>query len=143
MHTLFDTSVPVPALVDQLERHDAAFAAFRRFTDREHTGFCSAHALAECYATLTALPIPRRISPANARTLIQETICHRLTVVGLAPSDYASVIEEVAALGLSSGAIYDALHARCATNEGVEQILTYNLSDFERFGLRNIAVIAP
>ena len=143
MRTLFDTSVLVPALVDQLERHDAAFAAFRRYTGGEHAGFCATHALAECYATLTALPIPRRISPESARTLIQETVCGRLTVVALTPSDYTSVIAEVAALGLSSGAVYDALHARCATNEGVEQILTYNFSDFERFGLGSIAVIAP
>ena len=45
--------------------------------------------------------------------------------------------------GLSSGAIYDALHAHCARKERVDQILTYNLADFERFELDGISIAAP
>ena len=33
--------------------------------------------------------------------------------------------------------------AQCARKEGVDQILTYNLSDFERFDLDDILVAAP
>lgn len=143
MRTLFDTSVLVAALVDQLGSHEAAFAAFRHYTDAGHRGFCSTHALAECYATLTALPIRPRIPPEHARLLIEETVCGRLTVVALAPDDYTAVLAQAAALGLASGAVYDALQARCAVKERVEQILTYNLADFERFRLDDIAVSAP
>lgn len=143
MRTLFDTSVLVPALVDQLGNHEAAFRAFVRFTSGEHSGCCSTHAVAECYATLTALPVATRISPDEARILIEETVLARLTALAIAPDDYRDVLREVAGAGLRSGAIYDALHARCARKDGVDQILTYNLSDFARFDLGGIAIEAP
>ena len=63
MRTLFDTSVLIPAVVDQLGNHEAAFDAFRQHGDGERRGCCSTHALAECYATLTALPLPSRVLP--------------------------------------------------------------------------------
>ena len=143
MHTLFDTSVLVTALVDQLGNHEAAFRALRRYTSRDHSGCCSTHTIAECYATLTALPVATRISPDEARLLIEDSVFGRLTVVPLDPADYHGVLRQVAALGLASGAVYDALHAQCARKEGVDQILTYNLSDFARFDLPGILVAAP
>ena len=143
MRTLFDTSVLVPALVDQLGNHEAAFRAFDQFTSGDHSGCCSTHALAECYATLTALPVAQRISPEEARTLIEEAVLARLAVVTISPDDYRDVLGEVAGLGLRSGAVYDALHASCARKEQVDQILTYNLSDFARFDLGGIEVAAP
>ena len=143
MRTLFDTSVLVATLVDQLANHEAAFGAFVRYTSDGHVGYCSAHTLAEAYATLTALPIAKRISPEEARVLVEETLIGRLTVVPLALNDYQSVLRQVAALGLSSGAIYDALHAHCALKEGVDQILTYNFSDFTRFPLQGVTLALP
>ena len=142
VRTLFDTSVLVAALVDQLGSHEAAFRALQRYTSGENDGLCSTHALAECYATMTALPVARRVSPEEARLLIEDTV-ERLAVVSLAANDYLAVLGDVAALGLSSGAIYDALHAHCARKERVDQILTYNLVDFERFELDGIPVAAP
>lgn len=143
MRTLFDTSVVVAALVDQLGTHQAAFREFRRHSSGENAGFCSTHALAEIYATLTALPLQRRISPDDARRLLEETVLARLAVVPLGSADYRAVLRQVADQGLGSGAIYDALHAHCARKEGVDQILTYNLHDFERFDLEGILVAAP
>ena len=143
MRTLFDTSVLVPALVDQLGNHEAAFDAFQRGSNGENEGFCSTHALAECYATLTALPLQTRVLPDQARTLVNESIAGRLVVVELTTDDYRSVLHQVAQLGLASGAVYDALHARCAAKMNVDQILTYNVADFERFQLEDIVVAAP
>lgn len=143
MRTLFDTSVVVAALVDQLGVHEAAFREFRRCSQGENTGCCSTHALAEIYATLTALPLQRRISPGEARRLIEETVLGRLAVTPLDSADYRAVLRQVANQGLASGAISDALHAHCARKEGVDQILTYNLSDFDRFDLEGILVAAP
>ncbi|MDE0453590.1 MAG: PIN domain-containing protein [Gammaproteobacteria bacterium] len=143
MRTLFDTSVVVAALVDQLGTHEAAFREFRRHSSGGNAGFCSTHALAEIYATLTALPLQRRISPDEARRLLEETVLARLAVVPLGSADYRAVLRQVADQGLGSGAIYDALHAHCARKEGVDQILTYNLQDFERFDLEGILVAAP
>ncbi len=143
MRTLFDTSVVVAALVDQLGTHEAAFREFRRYSHGENAGCCSTHALAETYATLTALPLQRRISPDEARRLIEDTVIGRLTVVSLDFADYRAVLRQVADRGLSGGAIYDALHIRCARRERVDRILTYNLADFERFDLDGILVASP
>lgn len=143
MRTLFDTSVLVTAVVDQLGNHDAAFGALHRYTRGQHQGFCSTHALAECYATLTALPLPRRVLPDEARVLVQASLAERLTVIELTFDDYQRVLQHVARLGLASGSIYDALHARCAQKAATDRILTYNVSDFERFQLSGIAVMAP
>lgn len=143
MRTLFDTSVIVAALVDQLGSHQSAFYAFRQFTEGKNTGLCATHALAECYATLTALPLARRIAPDQARLLIDDAVLGRLSVIPLNASDYRAVLREVAILGLSSGAIYDALHVRCARKQGVDQILTYNLADFERFDLDEALLATP
>ena len=119
------------------------FREFRRYSHGENTGCCSTHALAETYATLTVLPLQRRISPDEARRLIEDTVIGRLTVVSLDFADYRAVLRQVADRGLSSGAIYDALHIHCARRERVDRILTYNLADFERFDLDGILVASP
>ena len=143
MRTLFDTSVLVPALTDQLGNHEAALDALHRYTHGDREGYCSAHALAECYATLTALPLPTRIVPEEARLLVEEDIVGTLVVIELSSDDYQSVLQRVANLGLASGSIYDALHMQCAQKAGADQILTYNLSHFERFPLSGITVAVP
>ena len=143
MRTLFDTSVLVPAVTDQLGNHEAALDALSRYTQGAHEGYCSAHALAECYATLTALPLPTRIVPEEARMLVEEDVAEKLAVVELAADDYRSVLRRVADLGLASGSIYDALHMYCARKVGADQVLTYNVRHFERFQLPGVVVTTP
>ena len=143
MRTLFDTSVLVPAVVDQLGNHRAAFDALHRHTDGGERGYCSTHALAECYATLTALPLPKRVLPEEARSLVEESLRGRLSAVEMVVDDYLEVLRDVARLGLTSGAVYDALHVRCARKAAVDRILTYDVTHFERFDLAGIDVMAP
>jgi len=143
VRVFFDTSVLVPAVVDQLANHEAALEALLGHTAPPHRGFCSTHALAECYATLTALPLPRRILPNEARLLIDESILARVTAVPLTADDYSVALRRVTDAGLGSGAVYDALHVCCAERMSIDRILTYNLGDFERCRPRGIVVTAP
>ena len=143
MRVLFDTSVLVPAVVDQLPNHEAALDALLSYTDAEHAGYCSTHALAECYATLTALPLQRRVLPAEARQLVEESLLGRLTAVPLTRDDYLDAVRRVSHAGLASGVICDALHVRCAERIPVDRVLTCNLADFERLRPAGIAVMAP
>ena len=143
MRTLFDTSVLVSALVDQLVNHEAAFDALDRYAHGEHQGYCSAHALAECYATLTALPLRTRIVPGEAIMLVEDNILEKLSVMDVSVDDYRNVLRRVANLGLTSGAIYDALHMDCARRLAADQILTYNVSHFDRFQVPGIAIREP
>jgi|LakMenEpi03Aug12_release.lakeMendotaPanAssembly.Ray.scaffolds.fasta_scaffold271133_3 predicted nucleic acid-binding protein len=146
MKVLFDTSALVTAVVDQLSNHEAALACYRKFVHPRRggaTAMCSTHAIAECYATLTALPLGRRIQPAEALRLIEENFVRHLEVVPLSVADYKAAVSRVAALGLRSGAVYDALHARCAEQRGCDRIITYNTADFERLKPPGIEISTP
>lgn len=147
MKVLFDTSALVTAVVDQLPNHEAALACYRRFVHPRRgggsTAICSTHALAECYATLTALPLGRRIQPTEAMRLIEENFLRHIEVVPLSVSDYRAALARVTALDLRSGAIYDALHARCAEQRGCDRIVTYNTADFERLKPPGIEITTP
>ena len=143
MRVFFDTSVLVPAVVDQLANHEAARDAFQIYTAPPNRGFCTTHALADCYATLTDLRLPRRIQPNEARLLIEESILGRLTAVALTADDYSAALRRVADAGLGSGAVYDALHVCCAERMSADRILTYDLADFERCRPRGIVVTTP
>ena len=103
MRVFFDTSVLVPALADQLANHEAALDALLRHTEGSHQGYCSTHALAECYATWTALPLPRRILPNEARRLIEESVLGRLAAVPLTPGDYANALRRTSDHGRRVG----------------------------------------
>ena len=143
MRVLFDTSVLVPAVVDQLANHDAALDALLSYTSGDHGGYCSTHTLAECYATLTALPLRRRVLPAEARQLVEESILERVTAVSLTRDDYVDAVRRVSQGGFASGVVYDALHVCCAERIPVDRILTCNVADFERLRPAGIVVVSP
>lgn len=143
MKVLFDTSVLVSAVVDQLPRHAQALACFVHYTSGEHRGFCTTHALAEAFATLTALPLPRRISPADARRLIEANFTTRLTLLPLGATDYTRALERVANLGLTSGIIYDALHLLAAEGNACQRLCTYNLAHFTRLQSATVTLAPP
>lgn len=146
MKAFFDTSALVTAIVDQLPNHATALACYRRFAQPRRGGtkaVCSTHALAEVYATLTALPLSRRIQPAEATRLIEENFLAHLDAMPLSAADYKAALTRVTTLGMRSGAIYDALHVRCAERAGCDRIITYNVADFERLAPTGIEVTTP
>ena len=133
MRVLLDTSVLVPALVPALPQHEKA-APHLESALREETGLIlSAHALAECYASLTALPISPQVTPGQARRLIEENVARAAEeIVELGPTDYLSALRRMTDLGLESGAVYDALHVACAEKASAEELRTFNRWDFRR-----------
>lgn len=143
MTVFFDTSVLIPAVVDQLSNHPASLQTFVTYTSGEHTGVTSTHALAECYAVLTRLPIPKRISTAEAQILIKESIAGRLKVASLGPQEYTAAIARVSRHGLAGGIVYDAVHAAVAGKAGCERIYTYNVEHYRLVCDDGIVVSAP
>ena len=134
MSVLFDTSVLVTAVVDTLPNHSAAHAYFQAYSEHRSEAFCSTHTLAECYATLTALPLPVRIQTGQAAFIIQESFLKRLSIVELTVQDYREAMRRVTERGLVSGAIYDALHLQAALKAGCRSLATYNLNHFQQLG---------
>ena len=143
MKAFLDASVLVPVVTDQLACHAAAFTCFTSLMRSEGAVICtSCHALAECYATLTALPLRRRISGPEALRLIEVNFSQRLKVISLTQSDYQKALRMVAGLGRISGQIYDALHLTAAKKEACERLYTYNHRHFT--GLDpSIQVVCP
>ena len=143
MKTFFDTSVLVAAMVDQLAQHERAFSYFSKALEDGRECVCSTHALAECYATFTALPLARRVQPEEALALIETNVLERLTVIDLEVSDYREALKRVAGLGLRSGVVYDALHLGCAERAVCEQLATFNAKDFERLKPSGLRIVVP
>ena len=92
----------------------------------------STHALAETFSTLTSLPLIPRIPPAKAVRLIRESILSVVELVTLDDDDYQAVLNRVAELGLTSGAVYDALHVCAAEKVNADELVTFNGRDFQR-----------
>lgn len=143
MKVFFDTSVLVAAVVDQLAQHGRAFSYFSAMLEDGHFCTCSTHVLAECYATLTALPLPRRVQPEEARLLIETNFVGKLTILDLGMEDYRDALLRVAGLGLRSGVVYDALHLECAEKAGYERLVTFNAKDFERLKPKGLKILVP
>lgn len=128
---LLDTSVLVRGLVEGMPDHRQA----RSYLDKARYGVAqvaiSAHALAELYTTITALPTRPRHRPEDAKALI-EGVARHLRIVDLDTADYNAAIDRTVELDLSSGAIYDALHVRAAEKTGAAELVTFDSSDFGR-----------
>jgi len=107
----FDTSVLVPAFLDEHIHHEASLAALLNANKKK--AFCAAHSLAELYSTLTRLPASHRVSGEQAMLFLSD-IAKRLTFIALEAEEYWSAITAAADTGIVGGMTYDALLARCA-----------------------------
>ena len=143
MKVLFDTSVLVAALVTELKNHEAALDCLIQYTTSPNEGVCTNHTLAECYATLSVLPLKRRIQPIEAATLITQSLSNRLSLIETGSNLYLEAIERVSRLGMVSGIVYDALHLMTAESVGCERLYTYNLRHFQALNPTEISISAP
>lgn len=126
-----------------MPNHESALSALSEYANPPHVASCSTHCLAECYAVLTAIPLARRITPAEAERLITESVAGRLSVYELTEADYLEATSLVARSGLVSGAVYDAIHVVAAIRAGSDRIITYNARHFRRMTPDHIAVATP
>ncbi len=92
----------------------------------------AAHTLAELYAVLTRLPVHPRIPPSLAMQLIRTNILAICKVVTLSEDDYIALLDHLASVGITGGAVYDAVLLHTAQKANVDQIVTLNESDFRR-----------
>ncbi len=133
MKVLFDTSVVVAAIVPVHPRHLGCVSWLERVNTGEIQGVISMRSYAECFSTLTNLPLRPRISPTQAQRLITETLSS-FEAIALTIKDYQAAIAQMVASGRSGGGVYDALIAQVALKAEVEVLLTLNPKDFTRLG---------
>lgn len=129
-----DTSLAVPLLV---QTHDAHAAVVRWWDGREIA--LSGHALAETYSVLTRLPGDLRVAPADAA----ELLTRRFTEPLLLGSERSSRLPQLlAGLDIAGGAVYDALIALAALENGAA-LATRDLRakpTYERVGVQVLVV---
>lgn len=131
MLVAFDTSVVVAALRETHPHHLRAEPWLAKAMTGNVRGLLPAQVMAETYSTLTAAP-GVRIRPKAARSLIERLLEH----MEYAPASLAAqrrALETCTRLGLTSGAIFDAVIMATAAEAGAGAIVTFNGVDFERF----------
>lgn len=132
MKILLDTSVLVAALVEPHPQHSRALPWLKKAKAEAFELVVSSHTIAELYAVLTTLPVSPRITPGLAWRLIHESVEPSASVVSLTSTDYLTTIKRMSDIGLSGGAVYDALIVKAAQKSEAERILTFNVRDFKR-----------
>jgi toxin FitB len=106
-----DTSVAVPLL---LRNHTAHREVVRWWNDREVV--LSGHAAVETYALLTRLPGSSRLSPSDAGRLLAA----RFGPTALLSAETSARLPQLlGALGVAGPAVYDAIVALAAVENGV------------------------
>ena len=132
---LFDTSVLVAAIFEKHPKHDKAFQWLKNAVEGKIALYISSHTLAELFSVITGMPASPKISPAQAKTLIDKNL-HSAKVIDIAARDYRAVISLMIELNLSGVIIYDALSFYSAKKAEVDYIVTFNEKDFRRFEVR-------
>ncbi len=129
---MFDTSVLVAGQVPTHVDYESA----REWLDAARKGsfkmLLAAHSMAECYSTLTRMPIRPRIRPAAVNEMFESNILPFAAVQTLVPDDYVAVIRQLAEDGLVGGIVYDALGVKAAQLAQADRLLTFNLKHFRR-----------
>ena len=131
MKFFFDTSVLVPAVLEDHEHHERSLAVISKA--RPQSSCCAAHSLAELYATLTRYPGKQRLSPDQALMAL-EGMEERLAIVALDVREYRTAIRKLALNGITGGTLYDGLIAACALKAKADVFYTWNIDDFRRLG---------
>jgi predicted nucleic acid-binding protein len=107
-----DTSVAIPLLVATHREHVAVV----RWCDGRDVAL-SGHTVAETYSVLTRLPGDLRVLPQDAARLLRARFSALLV---LSRKAAAKLPETLSALGISGGAVYDALVALAAAEHGAQ-----------------------
>lgn len=129
-----DTSVLVAAFASWHPGHEAALAAL------DSDVVAAEHSLLETFSVLTRLPPPHRIAADIAASWLQERLQGR--AVRPKATSVITLPETAASLGISGGAIYDALIGLTARDADAP-LLTRDLRavrTYELLGVRSVVV---
>src|SRR5581483_8430630 len=130
-----DTSVAVPLLVQTHRAHTEV----SRWWDSREVALCG-HALAETYSVLTRLPGDLRLEPADAARLISERFTDPLLLGRRSSRRLPAILAE---LDIAGGAVYDALVALAAVENGATLATRDNRArtTYERVGANVVLAI--
>ena len=126
MSVLLDTSV-VLASLDADEPHHAP--CDRLVAAGSHTLYV--HALAEAFSVLTGGRAGRRLRPAVAVALLEESVLPYVQIVTLSGKETMAALADCEGRGVRGGAVYDFLHIAAARKAGVKRVVTLDVGHFQ------------
>jgi predicted nucleic acid-binding protein len=139
-----DTTVLVAGLIDLTPTGEGGAA--HRVMDavaagRVPRGQTAWHCCLEFYSVATRLPEEYRLTPADARVLLEEEILARLEVVALPPERRLPFLEECGGNGVTGGRVYDVHIAWTALAAGARVIVTENRRHFGPVACHGVQVL--
>ncbi len=66
--------------------------------------------------------------------LVVDTVHQHLSTISLSSDEYLAALKSASALGITGGAVYDAMLAQCALKAGAEIIYTWNIKHYAQCG---------
>ena len=105
-----DSSVVIAAFASWSEKHEAAIEALEDVRD------LVAHVELEAYSVLTRLPEPLRAAPGLVAEYLREDFSGARMI--LAEAERGALVQRLADLSISGGAVYDASVAATADRHG-------------------------
>jgi predicted nucleic acid-binding protein len=131
MPVFFDTSFLLAALIDFGPQSIPAQRVMDAIADKKIKSAATAwHCCLEFYAVSTRLPPEFRLSPEDARQLIEEEILARFEVHQLQDSDWRAFFHSAGSERIAGGRIYDSHIAEIARRSGARQVVTENTRHF-------------
>src|SRR5688572_3311026 len=121
-----DSDCMVSAVSERHPHHERAMGAIAGRLAARETMVIAAPALVETYSVLTRLPRTWRLSPEQARELIESSFVANRTIVALDGAAYLDLLRAAPVEGVFGGRIYDAVIVACARAANVDTILTFN-----------------
>lgn len=137
-----DTSVLVAGLLLWHEHHESARKALEAALE-DGALVLPVPAVVECYAVMTRLPSPHRLSPADAHSLLRGNFEDRPTINGLTGPECWALLDELAVDGVAGGRTYDAQILAVALKRKAAVLLTLNPSDFTPLAHDEIEIRNP
>ena len=127
MIILLDTSIFIAAN-QPAHIHHTAVRQWRTEAVAQGATFIGAsHALAEFFRVLTS-PV-FKISPRDVAQMV-EALERAMPFFSLTPEEYVEAVQLTEVQGLSSGAVYDALHVRAAGKGGATHVASLDKRSF-------------
>ncbi|MDO5499067.1 MAG: type II toxin-antitoxin system VapC family toxin [Propionibacteriaceae bacterium] len=125
-----DTSVAVAALDSGHTAHGACLTAVQ-----DNRPALAGHAAFEVFSVLTRMPGAIRVDPTDAATLMQRVFPH---LAWLSPDGHTQLLPRLAVVGISGGAVYDAL-VGAAAHEAGRTLLTRDRRAQRTYDLLGVA----
>jgi predicted nucleic acid-binding protein len=120
-----DSSVIVAAIHANHPRHaDAARWLIDALT--RHELVACHHSILEAYAVLTSLPGDFRVTPSEARDLLEATVKGNMAVAGFQPESIWPTLAEFVPMSAIGGRSCDAFVARVLHAHGARAVATFN-----------------